>query len=96
MADLDYGRVKDLEMLMEGIRKASSRGEKEYIEKLMHQVINESTTIKSLRQELIGATRVRDVGKVKRIQMQINDARMRETNGQSWGQLKGERKVYGG
>lgn len=95
MADLDYGRIKDIEVLMQGIKQASSRAEKEYLEKLVNQVINESTAIKSLRKELIGAVKFKDKEKVKRIQMQINHARLEETRGHSWGQLKGERKFHG-
>lgn len=92
---LDYGRTKDLEMLAEGIKQARTLGEKQYLEKIAYRIMNESTTIKSLRQDLIRAFKVRDMSKVKRLQDQMNKVRLDETNGASWGQQKGERKVYG-
>ena len=93
--NLDYGRIKDLEILADGIKNARNVGERQYLEKIAFKVMNESVKVKSLRKELLGAFRVRDMAKVKRIQAHIAAVRLDETGGKSWGQLKGERKIYG-
>ena len=90
---LDYGRQQDLEMLAEGIKNARSVAEKQHYEKIVYRIINESTRVKSLRDELIRAFRVKDMAKVKRIQDQMHKIRLDETRGSSWGQNKGENKL---
>lgn len=91
MNDLDYGRKMDLEQIAEGIKNARSQAEVRQLEHLMHQIINQSTTVTSLRNELIAATVAGDTNKIKRLQMHLQAIRLSETHGRSWGNTKGEK-----
>lgn len=90
---MDYGRKQDLEMLAQGIKEARSVAERQHYEKIAYQIMNQSTTITSLRNELIAAFRKKDLGKVKRLQDHINAVRLDETRGTSWGQNKAEARI---
>lgn len=94
MADRDYSRRVDLIELTQAIRNARSHAEKEALEKVMHRIVNESTQVRSLRNELLDAIRHNDRGKVKRVQAHLHSIRLNETAGTSWGNDKGERKIY--
>lgn len=90
---IDKSREFDLEELAKAKKNAKTSAEREYYDKMMYRIINQSTTITSLRNALIGALRVNDVGKVKRIQQHIQAVRLEETRGASWGQNKQENKL---
>ena len=90
---MDYGRQNDLEELANAIDGARSTQEREYYEKLVYRIMQESAPIRSLREELIKAFRARDMNRVKRIQEHIQKVRMDETYGKSWGNNKGEKKL---
>ena len=91
---IDKGRQYDLEELMKAKENARSISEREHYDRIMYRIINQSTAVASLRNELIGALRVRDMAKVKRLQQHIQRVRLEETRGTSWGQNKGEKRVY--
>ena len=91
---IDKGRQFDLEELMKAKQNAKSASEREHYDRIMYRIINQSTAVASLRNELIGALRVRDMAKVKRLQQHIQRVRLEETRGTSWGQNKGEKRVY--
>jgi hypothetical protein len=93
MANLDYGRIEDLNILADGMKNARSAAERDHYEQMAYRITKQSTRITSLRNELIKAFRMNDHSAIKRIQMRIHDAKLRETGGASWGQLKGERKL---
>jgi hypothetical protein len=93
MADLDYGRKMDLEELAKAMENARSQSEREHYERIAHKIINESTEIKYLRHHLIGAMRENDVRGIRVITGRIQEQRMRETNGTSWGNNRNERKL---
>lgn len=94
MADLDYGRKMDLEELTKAMANAQTISEKEYYEKIAHSIVNESTEIRSLREELIGAMRAKDFSRVKRIREHIQYVKLNETRGTSWGNLRGNKQTF--
>ena len=93
---IDYGRQTDLEDLAEGIKNARNVAEREYLEKIMYRIVNQSTEVSSLRNELIGAMRIKDVNKIKRIQLHLQALKLEETRGASWGQNKAEKRIIDG
>lgn len=90
---LDYGRQQDLIELTAAMRAAKTVREKEYLEQIAYRITNQTTTISSLRQELMGAFRAKDLGKVRRLQEHIHRVRLEETRGASWGNNRGNRNV---
>lgn len=92
---IDTGRQYDLEDLDKLIKESKTVGEKERYEKQAYKIMNQSTTITSLRNEMIQAFRARDMGKVRRIRLHIQAARLDETRGTSWGNDKAERAING-
>lgn len=94
MSNIDKSREFDLEELAKAKQNAKSAAEREHYEKIMYRIVTQSTEISSLRTELIGALKVNDNAKVKRIQQHIQAVRLEETRGASWGQNKGEGKIY--
>ncbi len=92
---IDYARQFDLEDLDRLSKEAKTTSEKERYQKLAHKIINQSTTITSLRNEMTQAFRAGDFGKVKRIRLHIQAVRLEETRGASWGAEKQERTING-
>ncbi len=92
--DLDYGRKLDLEELTIALRDAKSSSAREYYKRLINKIVNESTNIRSLRDNLIKAMRSNDINLVRRFEAQIQYARLAETKGQSWGNQKKEKEKY--
>lgn len=90
---IDQGRNSDLEELSRGMKNAKSVAERQHYQKLAFRLVNESTKVTSLRRDMIAAFRASDTNKVKRIQMQIQHARLEETSGASWGSNRGQRKI---
>ena len=90
MADLDFGRKNDLEMLAEAMKNARSTSEKEHYEKIAHRIVTESTEIGVLRADLIQAVRASDKRAIRMIEARIQKIRQDETYGKSWGNNKGE------
>lgn len=88
---MDSSRKFDLEDVAEAIKRARSVSEREYYEHLMYRLVNESTSVTSLRNDLIAAMRAGDTRVVKRIRDHINYVRAEETMGASWGSNKGNR-----
>ena len=82
---VDIGRQHDLLFLTNSLKEARDGREKEKIEKIMYKVVNESISVRSLRNELIGAMRAGDRNKVRKLQMHIQYIRKNETNGTEWG-----------
>lgn len=89
----DWTRKFDLEELASARRNANSQAEREHYERIADRIIRESAPIKSLREKLMLAVRANDVRAVKRIEAHIHAIRLDETNGKSWGNNKGNRKV---
>lgn len=83
----------DLEQLAEAIDNARSTKEREYYEQMAYRITHESAPIQSLRNEMIKAFRGRDMARVKKIQEHIQNIRMSETYGHSWGNNRGERET---
>lgn len=90
---IDKGREYDLEELVKAKKQAKSQTERDHYDRIMYRIINQSTAITSLRNEMIEALRVNDTRKVKRIQQHIQAVRLEETRGTSWGQNKQENKL---
>lgn len=78
---MDYGRLKDLEILSEGLKQAKSSSEKRDIEQVINRIMKTSVPIQSLREKLIKATAVNDRPAIKRIVAHINYVRQNETYG---------------
>lgn len=89
---MDAGRKFDLEELAEAIKNARSSGEKQLYEKLIHKILSESEDLKYWRENLLRAIRINDKKTVHRINLIIQDLRLRETNGASWGNDKGNKR----
>lgn len=92
--DLDYGRKLDLEELTIAIREAKSSSAREYYNRIMYKIVNESTNIRSLRNNLIKAMRIGDINLVRRFENQIQLTKLEETKGKSWGNNKLEKEKY--
>jgi uncharacterized coiled-coil DUF342 family protein len=82
---MDRTRKYDLEQLSEMLKdpRTSPRARRE-IEETMHKIINTSAPIRSLREELVNATRGGDVLRIRKIQQHIQAIRMDETNGKEF------------
>lgn len=91
---MDSGRKFDLEEVATAIKNARTQSEREHYEHLGYRLINETTTIRSLRDELVKAMRANDIRKVARITQHIQYIRAEETNGVSWGNDKGNKKRF--
>lgn len=95
---MDQGRKYDLEELSVAFQNARTPGEREYYERIIHSILNESDDIRYWREELLKASRgeVRDKNAKRRarycIEM-ITKTRQDETAGHSWGSNKGNRMV---
>lgn len=89
----DWTRNFDLEELTDAIKNARSTTEREYYERIMHKILNESEKIRYWREELMKAIRVNDERRIKLVHHMINKTRLDETAGHSWGNIKGERGV---
>jgi hypothetical protein len=87
---MDWTREPDLELLAEAMQTARTVRERERYEKMAYKMIHASAPIKSLREDLVQAVKHGDVPRIKRIQHHINVIRHQETNGQSFGNVKGE------
>lgn len=90
---MDLGRKYDLEELAEAIDKARSTSEREYYERIAYSIMHESTKITSLREKLMRAFRARDMYAYKAAQAEIQYWKQKETNGASWGSLKGNQRL---
>lgn len=89
---LDYGRKMDLSDIAKAIDGARTVQEKERYEQLAYRITRESAPIQSLRDAMLKAFRVRDMGTVRRIEEHIQHVRRQETYGKSWGNNKAEGK----
>jgi len=90
---IDRGREIDLEELSKAMKSARTQGEREYLERIMYRIINQSTTVTSLRTELINATRAKDLNRIRKIQLHLQYVRLEETRGASWGSNDLEREI---
>ena len=93
MRNIDYGRKFDLEELAESLAAAKSSSEREYFERIIYRILSESDAIRYLREELIKAARVGDRRAVHKINLRIQQVRLNETNGYSWGNNRGNKNV---
>ena len=93
MTNIDYGRKFDLEELAGALLEAKTSSEKEYFERIIDRILNESDAIRYLREELIKAARVGDRRAVHKINLRIQQVRLNETNGYSWGNNRGNKNV---
>lgn len=89
----DYTRRSDIEMLEEAIEKARSASEREHYEKILHKILSESDNLRYWRENLMKAIRVGDRKAITKINLIIQEIRLRETNGRSWGNTKNNRMV---
>lgn len=67
---LDEGRIADLQMLSQQ-RKYASPGNRAKIDRTMHNIQNESSLQRSMRQELIKASRNGDTARSKEIRENV-------------------------
>lgn len=81
MAHLDYGRIKDLELLTKEYEKTSFKHDRDDIERSIRRIMNVSPEIAKLREDLVLATRARDRKSISKIVMKINKIRQDETYG---------------
>lgn len=86
-------RKFDLEEIAEAIKNARSTGEREYYQRLLHKLLSESEDVKYWRENLVRAIRANDRRAIHKINLIIQDLRLRETNGRSWGNNQGNRMV---
>lgn len=90
---VDQTRTHDLDDLAQAMKKASSSGERQHLERIMYSILNTSVPVQSLRLDLVRAIRSGDINRVRYIQNHIHNIRMNETNGRSYGNQKGEKNV---
>lgn len=84
MAHLDYGRIKDLEQLTKDYANAQFQHDRDDIERSIKKIMNTSSTIAKLREDLVLATRDRDRRSVDKIIMKIHKIRQDETYGKEF------------
>ena len=89
----DITRKFDLLELAEKIKNSTSTSEREYYEKIAYIIINESTEVGVLRGDLIKAMRANDQRAIRMIRRRIQERKLEETNGGSWGSHKTNRRV---
>lgn len=89
--NLDYGRKMDLEELQKAIAGARSLREREHYEKIAFRIMNESAPVQSLRTDLISAFRAKDMHRVKAIEHHIQQIKLNESYGKSWGNNNGNK-----
>ena len=90
---LDYGRKMDLEDVAKAIDTARTTTERERYEKLAYRIAHESAPIQSLRDRMLKAFHARDMITVHKIREHIQNVRLNETYGKSWGNNSGQRIV---
>ena len=84
MAQFDQSRQFDLEQLSDMLQEDRSRASKKEIEEIMYKIINQSTDISYLREQLVNATRAGNTRAIKQLQMHIQDIRHHETQGREF------------
>ena len=90
---MDRSREFDLDELSEALQNAKSPGEREYYERIIYRILNESDDIKYWREQLLRATRVKDKRRIQYVIREIHMTRLSETSGASWGSNKLERTI---
>lgn len=78
---MDYSRIKDLEILTTERKKANTEWDRREIDHTIERIMRESVPLRSLREDLVRATRAGDRVAVKKIVMHINRVRQDETYG---------------
>lgn len=82
---MDRTRKFDLEELSKMLQEPwRSRQNKREIEETIDKLVNTSAPIRSLREELMRASRGGDIDRVKKIQAHIHAVRQEETNGREF------------
>lgn len=82
---MDESRHYDLEELSQMLNDPHrSKQAKREIEETMYKIVHTSAPIRSLREELIKATRGGDVPRIRKIQAHIHAIRQEETNGREF------------
>lgn len=78
---MDQSRLKDLEILTTERKKANTEWDRRDIDRTIERIMRESVPLRSLREDLVKATRAGDRVAVKKIVMHINRVRQDETYG---------------
>lgn len=89
--NIDYGRQLDLDQLMHARKQARTQGEREHYEQIMAQILNESEDVRYWRDKLLQAFRIGDSKGAERIMLRLQEIRLEETRGKSWGSQRGNK-----
>lgn len=79
--DLDYGRQNDIEDIYLHIKNAKSSSERNYWERLMNKILNESKATRELRGKLLRAVHSNDRRAVRFYSNELVRLQQEELNG---------------
>jgi len=78
---IDQARRYDLEQLVELVRKSKSAYERDHWEGIIRKIMNETSQVRELREELIDSIRAGDRRHVRYVQERLRVLRYNETGG---------------